>query len=342
MKKLLLAIVGIVILSCCFVAGACFSQSEDYNDDGHLHSLNYVASTPATCSDDGNIEYWYCADCGKYFSDAEGNTEIIDKTSVVVAATGHDRGEWTETKAATCTENGLEQRECTACHEIEIDLIEATGHDWADENIIVAATCTHIGERFVTCSECQTSEYQEIPRLEHTYGADDRCTVCGYAEKDLAFYLSEDSEYYIVGALDSCVQKELFIPETYCGLPVSEIAPSGFAHCMTLTKAVIPDHIKKINSGAFQVCSNLKYVEIGDGVLSIEDYAFNTESIETIIIGSNLKTIGERIFSSSSSVDLTVDNSNPTFHSDGNCLIETASKTLVLGFKALKFRLTKA
>lgn len=332
MKKLLLAIVGIVILSCCFVAGACFSQSEDYNDDGHLHSLNYVASTPATCSDDGNIEYWYCADCGKYFSDAEGNSEIIDKTSVVVAATGHDWGEWTETKAATCTENGLEQRECTACHEIEIDLIEATGHDWADENIIVAATCTHIGERFVTCSECQTSEYQEIPRLEHTYGADDRCTVCGYAEKDLAFYLSEDSEYYIVGALDSCVQKELFIPETYCGLPVSEIAPSGFAHCMTLTKAVIPDHIKKINSGAFQVCSNLKYVEIGDGVLSIEDYAFNTESIETIIIGSNLKTIGERIFSSSSSVDLTVDNSNPTFHSDGNCLIETASKTLVLGF----------
>ena len=39
----------------------------------NLYHNDYVAPTTET---EGNIEYWYCETCGKYFSDAEGITEI--------------------------------------------------------------------------------------------------------------------------------------------------------------------------------------------------------------------------------------------------------------------------
>ena len=42
----------------------------------------------ATCTADGNEEYWTCDICGKYFSDEGGTTEInLDET--VISATGH-------------------------------------------------------------------------------------------------------------------------------------------------------------------------------------------------------------------------------------------------------------
>ncbi len=45
-------------------------------DDTHEHSLTHYAAVAATEDSDGNIEYWYCSGCGKYFSDANATTEI--------------------------------------------------------------------------------------------------------------------------------------------------------------------------------------------------------------------------------------------------------------------------
>ena len=48
------------------------------------HDLEHVEAVEATAEKNGNIEYWKCSVCEKYFSDAEGQTEITDKDSVVV------------------------------------------------------------------------------------------------------------------------------------------------------------------------------------------------------------------------------------------------------------------
>ncbi|MCC8195834.1 MAG: hypothetical protein LIO49_03370 [Ruminococcus sp.] len=57
----------------------------------HTHTLTHVEATDATCTEDGNTEYWYCDDCDKYFSDEDAENEItLDDT--VVEATGHDYG----------------------------------------------------------------------------------------------------------------------------------------------------------------------------------------------------------------------------------------------------------
>ena len=49
----------------------------------HTHTVKHVAATVATAEADGNIEYWYCEECGKYFSDAAATKEISKADTVV-------------------------------------------------------------------------------------------------------------------------------------------------------------------------------------------------------------------------------------------------------------------
>lgn len=56
---------------------------------GCSHEMTATPASEATCTAEGNIAYWYCSKCEKYFSDAEGAREItLEET--VVAATGHN------------------------------------------------------------------------------------------------------------------------------------------------------------------------------------------------------------------------------------------------------------
>lgn len=50
----------------------------------HTHNLTPVSENPATCTTAGNIAYYTCDGCGKWFSDASGTTEITDHSSVVI------------------------------------------------------------------------------------------------------------------------------------------------------------------------------------------------------------------------------------------------------------------
>lgn len=57
---------------------------------GHVHGdhLTKVDKKDATCTADGNKEYYRCT-CGKLFEDAAAATEITDHSSVVLPKTGH-------------------------------------------------------------------------------------------------------------------------------------------------------------------------------------------------------------------------------------------------------------
>ncbi|MBQ1476522.1 MAG: cell wall-binding repeat-containing protein [Erysipelotrichaceae bacterium] len=86
----------------------------------HDHVLVHHEAKDATCEEAGNTEYWECSLCGKYFSDAEGTHEIDDKTTVVVAALGHDWSAWTfdaenHKHSRTCSHDAshVETEDCT-------------------------------------------------------------------------------------------------------------------------------------------------------------------------------------------------------------------------------------
>ena len=81
----------------------------------HFHGFTRTEAKAATCTEDGNIEYWTCNEgddpCGGYFADADGKKEINEEDTVI-KATGHDWGEWEVTTPATATKDGEETRTC--------------------------------------------------------------------------------------------------------------------------------------------------------------------------------------------------------------------------------------
>ncbi len=54
----------------------------------HTHNPVKIRSQAPTCTEAGNIEYWICENCGKYFSNADC-TQEISQADTVLAAYGH-------------------------------------------------------------------------------------------------------------------------------------------------------------------------------------------------------------------------------------------------------------
>ena len=71
------------------------------------HSLEQIAQKDATCTEDGNIAYWYCAGCGRYFADENAGRELSE-AELVIPAKGHS------------FENGS----CTVCGAKDPDYVE--------------------------------------------------------------------------------------------------------------------------------------------------------------------------------------------------------------------------
>ena len=91
----------------------------------------------------------------------------------------------------------------------------------------------------------------------------------------------------------------------------------------------------RLNKGAFYNCTGLTSVTIGNSVTSIGYQAFSRCSgLTSVTIGNSVTSIGNFAFSGCSGLtSIIVDEGNSKYHSAGNCLIETATKTLILGCK---------
>ena len=104
-----------------------------------------------------------------------------------------------------------------------------------------------------------------------------------------------------------------YVPETLKSLHIRRgrsLAPSAFLGCVALREIDLPSELTSIGSEAFSGCVSLTAVKIG----------------------KNVSSIGERAFSGCNGVlTVTVDGQNTTYHSEGNCLIETSAKTLLFG-----------
>ena len=145
--------------------------------DIHTHTMTHVPAADPTCTEPGNIEYWYCAECGKYFSDANAENEIAQKDTVIPPK-GHTPGEAVRENEvpATCTEPGSYDAVvyCTVCDaelSRETVSVPALGHDWGEWTETKAPSCTEPGEETRTCKRDGThKETREIPPTGHTPG----------------------------------------------------------------------------------------------------------------------------------------------------------------------------
>ena len=137
------------------VCDICGEEYGEVNASNHTNLIKTEAK-PATHMTEGNIEYWYCDGCGKYFSDEAGTKEIALANTVIPKLTEHTADgtgwhsdetnhwntcecgeklneaahtfEWVTDKEATATEAGSRHKECTVCGYEEAAVeIPATG-----------------------------------------------------------------------------------------------------------------------------------------------------------------------------------------------------------------------
>ena len=137
----------------------------------HTHNLTLVPAKAPTCTEKGNTAYYTCDGCDKWFEDATGASEITDKTSVILAATGHSASDWK-------SDNTDHWKECTVvgCGVIIEDSKAAhTAGEWI---IDTPATDTTDGSKHKECTVCgYTMTTETIPATgggehTHSYGSD--------------------------------------------------------------------------------------------------------------------------------------------------------------------------
>ena len=77
-----------------------------------------------------------------------------------------------------------------------------------------------------------------------------------------------------------------------------ETIPAYLCYNLTgITEVSIPDNVKSIGFGAFEGCSNLTTLSLGQGLTKIGEWAFSSYKIEKVTLGENIEEIGNRAFS---------------------------------------------
>ena len=137
----------------------------------HTHNLTLVPAKAPTCTEKGNTAYYTCDGCDKWFEDATGASEITDKTSVILAATGHSASDWK-------SDNTDHWKECTVvgCGVIiEGSKAAHTAGEWI---IDTPASATTDGSKHKECTVCgYTMAAETIPATgggehTHSYGSE--------------------------------------------------------------------------------------------------------------------------------------------------------------------------
>ncbi len=88
----------------------------------HAHNVEHVPGKAASCTETGNLEYWLCSICGKYFTD-EGFTQSTDEAGVVVPALGHAMTRKEAVKPTAQAAGNIEYYICSRCGKLFKDAL---------------------------------------------------------------------------------------------------------------------------------------------------------------------------------------------------------------------------
>lgn len=135
------------------------------------------------------------------------------------------------------------------------------------------------------------------------------------------------------------------------------IGESAFENCADLQNAEFPDGVNVISKKAFYNCAKLNTIDIPDSVTTIGENAFYNCSftalripdsvtdlgasafcyckiLASVHIGAGVNALERSVFEGCTALSvITASDDNDKYTAAGNCLIETASKALVMGCK---------
>ena len=160
-------------------------------------------------------------------------------------------------------------------------------------------------------------------------------TVFAASSTEFQFISNRDGTCY-VNTIVSYTNTNIIIPSVSpYGDTVTAIGTEAFLNCSQITSITIPNSVTDIGDGAFSGCSNLTNIIIPNSVTSIGSDAFYCcSALTSITIPKSVTSIGVDIFGACYRLEsISVESGNTQYHSAGNCLIKTTSKTLIAGCK---------
>ncbi len=106
----------------------------------------------------------------------------------------------------------------------------------------------------------------------------------------------------------------------------------AFESCDQLSELTLEGAV--MEQGAFYGCDSLTEVTVPQGEIYYQVFSY-CDALEKVTLGSGVTFVKPgAFFGNPALTSLNVEEGNPIYHSDGNCVIETASRTLAVGCTA--------
>ncbi len=129
--------------------------------------------------------------------------------------------------------------------------------------------------------------------------------------RGLVYKASDDGGYAVLVDIGYCTDTDITVATAYNGLPVKAVRFGALSRCDSVESITFPDNVEEIGVRVLSECPNLKRVYLGAGVKLIDLHAFSECDLDEIVISPE----------------------NPHLIFRDGCVIDTASKTLILGIR---------
>ena len=212
--------------------------------------------------EEGGYTHHYCSVCGWHYDDTFTDPKPHNYAMVYSFNETHH---W-----RACTDEGYE--------DLKVDYAEHGTHGHF-EDIDVYPTNDAPGHANWQCLQCGYV-YNESIVNQKTQG--------------MIFTLINEGTAYSITGTDMYFNEYSYIPETYNGLPITEIGDCAFKG-LSITTITLPDTVTKIGDEAF-MNTELTNIQWGNEIIHIGDNAFKNTKFTSITLPNKLQTIGDSAF----------------------------------------------
>lgn len=245
----------------------CMNCLQETNTEAE-HSITHVEAKAPTCTEIGNIEFWYCEFCGYCWADAD-LTRVTNMKSVKLPANGHSY-----------------KFDCDQYCEVCGELTREDAEHLLDHSDAVAPTCTKTGNiEFDTCEYCllmwdangDLITDPTIPANGHKYevACDPVCLVCSFVNTEAAHNVVKVTKKAATCTADGakvdywyCSYCELCWVDEACTLNtnMANVVIPAFGHkghdydrkCDTCNLYVLPEFGVAVKLGMYQASKGQK------------------------------------------------------------------------------------
>lgn len=112
----------------------------------------------------------------------------------------------------------------------------------------------------------------------------------------LTYGKNSNGTSYSVTGIGTADTPHIVIPDTYEGLPVTNIKSSAFYNNTFIESVILGANITTVETTAFRNCPSLKKVVLNEGLTTIKSSSFRETAIEDIVIPASVKTLETSCF----------------------------------------------